>query len=306
MTNMHVDWFEVTEPYNISRFSDDFHQTMDLWDVAATMSRGFSGYRYRRVWGGKVFEQWSDHDERMGRHWTFPGTAWEALQRCTEGSPNWRYWLRKWAAIGTGNITRIDFASDFADEDARVTAADIVHGMANGLTRSRSWTEMKNSHDGYTHYFGSRHSDVMLRVYDKGAQMNLEPFRLTRTEFEVKRGKSRAIGDGLRSLVTFAAEDETSVGDWLSRIAVGLMAEFIPLHTLERLGVTKWGVHPITIGSWLPKTLDSDAWYWNVVVPALAARLRTATGEIDHDFYDTFQSRLLARLGEPPPAPAQK
>lgn len=292
MTNVHADWFELTEPLWHSEFTSLMRERLMMCSAQAVHTRGTMGYRERIIWNDTVVEQWNDSDERMGRHWSFPGSAWAALSELTSGEPNWRYWIRLWAAHGKGNVTRIDLASDFTDTDARIVAGDILHGMENGLSRKRSWRQIDNSEDGYTMYVGSRQSDVMLRVYDKGAQLDLEPFKLARTEFEVKKSKSRSIGDGLRSLLTVKESEEANVGDWLASVSVGLMAEFIPIHTLERLGVTKWGVHPITIGSWLPRSLSSDAWWWNVVVPALRKRVRKTNGDFDEPFWAEFMERM--------------
>jgi len=292
MTNVHCDWFEVTEPLQNAPFSEWMYQNLLAWNVTRQHSKGLNGYREKTLWGGIVSEQYSPADERMGRHWTFPGSSWDKLSKQTGFETGWTYWLRSWAELGKGNVTRIDLASDFTDVDARTIAADIIHGMNEGLCRKRSWTEMANSKDGYTMYFGSRQSDVMLRTYDKGAQMNLEPFRLARTEFEVKKAKSRSLGDGMRMHLRLNDSTAPRIADWLAQITVGLMVEFIPVHTLRSLGVEKWGVQPIALGSWLPKSMNDDAWYWNVVVPALKRRVIAANGEFDEVFWSEFMKRM--------------
>jgi len=295
MTNVHADWFEVTEPLANSTFTEWLHHNLNLWAVPYIHARGLNGYRERIVWGDGVTEQFSNGDERMGRHWTFSGASWDKLAPYMGDPAGWRYFIRKWAELGKGNVTRIDLASDFHQCDARTVSADIIHGMNEGLVRKRSWTEMTNSSDGYTMYFGSRRSDVMLRCYDKGAQLDLKPFEICRTEFEIKKNKSRALGDGLRGFLRFDDPGENQVGEWLAKIAVGLMVEFLPVHTLERVGVMAWGILPITLGSWLPKPLNNDAWWWNVVIPALQKRVILATGEFDEVFWNEFISRAGSR-----------
>lgn len=295
MTNYHCDWFEVTEPLH-SPFNDFIRGTMNAWEKRPVHSHGHQGYQERHEYAGAVVEMWSDFDDRMGRHWRFSGSSWEKVAFATEHEPNWRYWVRKWAQLGRGNITRIDLASDFSDTDARSVAADIMHGMNESLIRKRSWKTIENGELGYTAYFGSRHSDVMLRCYDKGAELDLEPFRLCRTEFEVKKSKGRSIGDGLRTLMVHSNDDEANVGQWLERVTFGLMLDFIPRHRLDSLGVTSWGVQPITLGSWLPKSTYSDTWWWNVVVPALVNRVRQPDGTVDETFWSTFLQQVSDKL----------
>lgn len=298
MTNFHVDWFQVTEPTH-SDFSEFLRHQFAAWDMSRVHGKGFSGYEHRNVYAGSVVEMWSDNDDRMGVNWRFSGGSFEAVQAATSHEPNWRYWVRQWAKRGQGNITRIDLASDFHQTDVRDVITDIMHGMNEGLIRKRSWRTIENDALGYTGYFGSRHSGVMLRAYDKGAELNLEPFKLARTEFEVKREKSHAIGDGLRGLSLRSISEEDNIGYWLEQVLFGLMLDFIPVHTLSRLGVDKWGVQPITLGSWLPKVSNEDAWWWNVVVPAFEKRARLDTGYLDMPFVGAFIDEIRRRLKIP-------
>lgn len=296
MSSYFVDWFELTEPVINSDFSDFMHHQFAAWGIAPKHGRGLNGYRMRSEYAGAVTEQWSDGDERMGRHWTFTGTSWDKLKAITGHEPHWRYWVRKWAELGRGNLTRIDLANDWTDTDARHVANEVRWGMDNGIVRKRTWTEFQNDALGYTFYAGSRRSDVMLRCYDKGAEMDLEPFRLCRTEFEVKKQKARNCGDGLRNLMRLQEANETRIGDWLCSIMVGLFIDFIPVTTLDELGVSKWGVMPITLGSWLPKVSNEDNWWWNVVIPALVKRVVIDNDTIDTDFWEGFIHEFQKRL----------
>lgn len=296
MTNYHCDWFQVTEPL-ISPFNEFMRHLFSVWAIPVVHGKGYNGYRDRNEWGATVVEMWTDGDERMGRNWRFSGSSWDKLGAQIGEDVSWRYFVRTWAKTGKGNISRIDLASDFHDTDARDVSADIQHAMKERIIRNRKWREWNNSDLGYTAYFGAGKSDVMLRVYDKGAELDLEPFKICRTEFEVKGRKGQSIGDGLRTLPVLADDNDFNVGLWLERVTFGLMLEFIPAATLSRLGVDKWGVQPITLGSWLPRITNNDAWFNNVVVPALVNRLKKADGTIDEVFWSQFFSRLQQLLG---------
>jgi len=98
--------------------------------------------------------------------------------------------LGRLIAYPEANVTRIDFAIDIKDEPCRITRllaswrAGIMKTTAESV--QRVGRTGKNGKDmGQTVYIGSRSSERMVRVYDKGAQQAVEG-QWTRIEIELK------------------------------------------------------------------------------------------------------------------------
>lgn len=114
--------------------------------------------------GGKV--------EQMGTHVQISGEGCRMLEACPD-FPGWPEFMKIWRANGA-NFTRIDLAMD--DLEAQVSYKDVLSWEESGvLVRKgnsiRQYGNRVQGKQAWTLYIGSRQSEVMLRVYQKGWEL---------------------------------------------------------------------------------------------------------------------------------------
>lgn len=136
-----------------------------------------------------------------------------------------------------GHFTRLDVAID----DTRVyfSVGDIDSYRRNGqiVSKMRNYMytlsgEMRGKKTGETVYFGSRQSDVMLRIYDKCLQTKAD-FPWVRWEFECK-------GDKLAELVKVISNRVP-----LGEVAFGLLSSYFRIVLLDDDNQTRRSVLPL-------------------------------------------------------------
>jgi phage replication initiation protein len=119
----------------------------------------------------------------------------------------WRDWLSTWHFMGV-KWTRVDVALDDAGPNAILDIGVIyAESCARNLVTpfhdfERLNKEKRSLHGedkgvatGDTLYYGSRKSNMFIRIYDKAAQLGLESYKWVRVEGECKREQAVAMVD---------------------------------------------------------------------------------------------------------------
>ena len=117
--------------------------------------------------------------------------------------------------LEVGHFTRIDLAID--DVGAEYFTVNDVFKLADNnqvSCRFKKWQNVKSTSfadgcTGHTVYFGSRESDVYLRVYEKAYEQKIKDFNWTRWELEIKHDKADLVA---KELVNISCIGSVAVG----------------------------------------------------------------------------------------------
>lgn len=235
-----IDWIAYTYKFSDSEPAREYFtntSTSDieryhLWeayisDVAQTEfgawveDSGMFGYEYGASHESGVRVLWSS-DLRMGIHVIFPGRALSGRDAISIIQKAW--------AVGA-QFTRIDVCFDDVS-DGVTSVAEYAKRYAAGdfEGRARSYREITSSGGGHTLYIGSRQSEKMMRIYDKGAEQGIASGFWVRHEIELKGGAAC----GVAQYIGFYAGETLDLG--------GVITDFVkfPATTVyERLGDAK-------------------------------------------------------------------
>ena len=215
-----------------------------------------------------------------------------------------------------GQVTRIDLAVD--DIGSRYfTTDDMVELYFNHQVVSKFRnlknvveSEISGQKTGHTLYFGSRKSDIFLRIYDKkleqnkklsGAGMALIDYSWVRWELELKGERAVSVCDMLLS------------GKPVGEITIGLLNNYVRIINLDNNNRSRcttydlWldfiaGISPLRL--YVPrdnKTIDDKKrWVKNQVMPTLAAIIISDGGSLEFvsDNMDSAVMRMKRPLRE--------
>lgn len=137
-----------------------------------------------------------------------------------------------------GHFTRIDLAVD--DVGCKYYSVFDVFEMLNKgmvVSKFRQWKNVKGNTFtsdclGHTVYFGSRESDVFLRVYEKGLEQKI-PVAWVRWELEIKHEKADVVA---RQIV--ARQDFGS-------ITIGILSAYLRFINLDNIRRSRCSVHSV-------------------------------------------------------------
>ncbi len=123
--------------------------------------------------------------------------------------------------LEVGHFTRIDLAIDDLGAEY-FTVNDVFKFVDNCQvsTKFKKWQNVKSSSfangcTGHTVYFGSRESDVYLRVYEKAYEQNITDFNWTRWELEIKHDKADLV------------VNELVASQLIGSVAIGILKNYI-------------------------------------------------------------------------------
>jgi phage replication initiation protein len=191
-----VDWCEWTE---FARGVDDVCAELVGDDGWVESDRGGLGYRRARVTAEGV---WIFYDGQvgMGVHVRASGRACRALEE-VGWVPEWGSRLR-WMGEEGRALTRLDVAID--DTRGLVTPEKCETEAKDGrlVTRFRDWHPEPHYNglgelQSETVYFGSRKSDLCVRVYDKAKEQGLDDVSWTRVELQARDERAAALAVAL-------------------------------------------------------------------------------------------------------------
>lgn len=160
------------------------------WQV---MEKGRNGYRQR--W---MFENISilfDGAEGMGVCVDITGTGCRAFE--TYSTTSWDDLFRMiYLYPDDYNITRLDMAFDDHTGILDIEQLQDDTDEHNYVSKSKKWMVQYGS-DGTTIYHGSPKSNMYIRIYDKGAEQDLEDVHWIRVEMQMRDEIASGFVDGL-------------------------------------------------------------------------------------------------------------
>jgi len=167
-----------------------------------------------------------------------------------------------------GNFTRLDFAMDIFDSEGKPEDLYNRWHTPGLITKARSVNIVQGRREkentGTTVYIGSRQSERMIRIYDKGKQSGLKLDWL-RAELEYKGGRANQLAEAMTKyginnggVVHMRQFIQFTDVDWFEKALQGEYEEF----EIESIG--------------RPET-DHDKWLRKVVLPAVSEAIRTKT-----------------------------
>jgi hypothetical protein len=213
-----IDYLTITGKFDPAMFGEDHVNLSVSLALINRLSRQLFGYRGNLMRGnGQRFYSWTFRDEDTKANWfvsfdhekqgwmvQIPG---EALAQLDDPVT-----LVSEAVTSLYRITRIDFAFDVLNSgDTTAHIADAwraVHGQ-----KGKRVTSFINSATGSTFYIGSRQSEKMVRIYDKGQQLGMDIDWL-RFELELKGNAARVLAH------TLAADPRPALATVLEFIAL--------------------------------------------------------------------------------------
>lgn len=244
-----------------------------LWFLPWEFSeRSYGIYRYKSsavAFGECVKVAWDGCQEGMGVMVDISGQALRDLE--SRPGFDWEIWLGALVEAGA-SFARLDVALD--DRGASVSLSDIEMFIKQKhcTTRATTFTQMtKTTKEGSatTFYVGSRQSESMLRIYQKGLQLKEHDW--LRFEFELKDRKANEwvsvfLDKGwdqacslLRSVIDFTEPSDTksvasrrTVAQWWIDLVAKSKAKFSPVaHVVDSIGRRV---------AWLNKQVSSSIW----------------------------------------------
>lgn len=184
-----IDWLTVTTRDNKlgQRWMDIYDHYKEYGVVNPLIALG----RETR-WARYSYEGWGIDGIRVGKS---KDLGWIVI---LSGDPSRKLW--RMFEPSRGHVTRIDLATTVylgipLEGLARRYYKHVNSRWAKEVTRHRKYTLIKNNRGGETLYVGSRQSDQMGRIYDKGieAKMDVEPGQVWRYEVEYKKPRAEQV-----------------------------------------------------------------------------------------------------------------
>lgn len=230
---------------------------------------------YTNEFGVRVM--WHTERDDMGIHAMYSGRV---INKYLAASVTPRAILAHHAKFGDV-CKRIDLAIDIRESDLSIVR--LFNQLKDGTAQTRAKTfNLITGSTGDTLYVGSRTSDLFLRVYDKGAQLETGE-NWKRVELEVK---------GTRAIIVareFASRDDNGVYKMTKSLIAG-MAQFDDDTWRDLVGDLT-----LRLGKSQDNLPDTAGWILGQVAPAMA-RYMNETG--DFTILDKFLLTVHALTGQ--------
>jgi len=276
----HIDWISVTAPHHDMRDNERHCVLADDYKNGFKTVRGTMGYTSARQYQSGAIVQWNDAHVSMGVHVTYSA---QALRYASENFNMEQTEILE-SLTAFGRLSRIDVCVDIAS--VPIDISKLYADMKSGTVRTKAKTfdyvesaKAGNEQGAKTAYVGSMHKrKKLLRVYDKGMQLNLDDY-LTRFELEVHGVPAQQAGrELLREYSVFA--------DTIRNLIAGY-ADFSQTHAGQYLTSNM----PIKLSH--PKYQKSDTAKW--LVETVAKTLAKETYK-DYNVFEEFTKAFKYHL----------
>lgn len=311
-----VDWMSFT----FTKFVSTLQAISFLGlksDMFQHMAKGANGYKQMMRCNAYGISILYDGNDGMGIHVNVTGigvsvvllTFKETLAVDTPFGPGYNCWEENLFATfclklsEVGKFTRLDVAVD--DYGAKYySPQDVFHKFQHDcvVTKFRNCTRndkynMPNSCCGYTVYFGSRQSEIMLRIYDKKLEQNnkmdlnsqlIEEW--TRWELELKDDRANQ----------FALE--FGKADVFGKSVMGVLSYYFRIIVNDNANKSRCSVDPtwaeftqgidklrLAIKKPMRSLWDKESWVESQVAPTLCTLLISYGGDMTR-FYDMMKN----------------
>lgn len=190
-----IDWLTVTFPFSIEGF---WPKSLAIESNALTEDIPSRRPYNQAASVGDVRLYWHDEHEEFKVMAVIDGQSLSKLRSRNIGDEDLQNWINRHG----GKITRVDFAIDIFDAEA--FAPDVFYAwecdqLATPSKSVNLFLNGKKGTDGATVYIGSRQSERMVRVYDKGSQQGTK-LDWTRVEVELKGARAEQVLNATRGL----------------------------------------------------------------------------------------------------------
>lgn len=191
-----IDWIAFTT--NL-----DF-EMLDIIDINLEwleLDKGMLGYKSMSVEQITKIKWLKDGNENMGMHFIISGQSCRYLEALNVSLLDI---LKKLNEISTITITRLDIAMDLFHDKNLLKLIVESYNLNNYKSKAKSSniiiSKNSNGRVGTTINFGSRQSSILIRIYDKGAEQDLQ-VNWIRMEVECKDKKyNKKIIDNFNNL----------------------------------------------------------------------------------------------------------
>lgn len=303
-----VDWLSFTVMSTL-----DPVDALDLFgfvlDDFTQLEKGARGYKSMYRFNGGSFYMLCNGNDNMGVHFDISGSAVsdflygfsETLKVATPFGEGYDIDFDSTMMtalldriLSHGHITRLDIAID--DIGCSYFTTDDVVRMYDNTQIVSKFRSMRNITDseapgvrtGHTVYFGSRTSDIFLRVYDKRLERNRslsqEDTNTPWVRWELELKNSRAVS-AARMLIA---------GIPLGTVAVGILGHYMRMIVLDDVNRSRCSSYPLwesfidgisSLRLTVPRcktTLDDKrSWLKRQVMPTLAAVVLADGGSLE-------------------------
>lgn len=188
-----IDWFSLRvcgmEPEELVEL---LGMTDAQWEQ---FNYGHNGYRKMMTSGG-VSINWDGHNEKMGCLISMSGQGCRHFE--TYGHGDWTSLLRFALSDPDNNkLTRLDAAYDDHTGVLDLNRLLVDTDQQFYVSRSRSW-EITYGSSGRSLYFGSKQSDMLIRIYDKAAERGFDPDQVhwLRVELQMRDNIAQGFAEG--------------------------------------------------------------------------------------------------------------
>jgi len=266
----HIDWISITVPFSRAMDLNHCVLLMDDYQNAFQNVRGSMGYMSARKYQSGAVAQWNNGQPSMGYHVTYSAQA--LLFAANNFNLTQEQILENLTSFG--RVSRIDMALDVSGVpiDIRQLHQDAVKGVLR--TRAKTFDYVESAKSGQeigarTTYIGSMHKrKKLLRIYDKGMQLNLDDFK-TRFELEVHGVPAQHAGRELKSSSDMAQSIRSMISGY---------ADFSSTHAGQFLSSDT----PIKLVHPKYQKSDTAAWLIDVVAKTLAKEAYADYNVMEH------------------------
>lgn len=281
------DWFEFTIFVDDVRVAlSKLHMTVDEFQPRC----GRNGYLKGLIHNNMKLVVLYDGNEGMGVHFVFSGSCMDFFYNCVcrkldgsgqyclnfkDAKAEFKRWYLSLRSVDLIKVSRLDVAFDIFNSD--IITCDSVR-FSEYKTNWRTFEHMeKQSKNGVrlgcTDYYGSRSSDVFLRVYDKKLEQKCDDvLSWVRFEFVLRNKYALAFLDGL-----FKLPDVTSTFDFY---CLGLFERYFTLPDDLQCEVGDCSLFSITLPD---KAVRSVETVFNWLASSCAKSLNTMMTYFDGD-----------------------
>ena len=165
-----IDWIAFTADLEFE-IQDVIESNLEWLEL----DKGMLGYKSMSLEQTTQMKWLKDGNENMGQHFIISGQACRILESLDISLLDILRQLNVNASI---NITRLDIAMDLFHDNNLLKSIVEAYNLDNYKSKTKSSniiiSKSNNGRIGTTINFGSRQSSVLIRIYDKGAERDLE------------------------------------------------------------------------------------------------------------------------------------
>lgn len=162
-----IDWVSLTSPYIDTA---GMIEILGMGDCNFADTFGMHGYRYRKTFDGVNIHYGGNEEKNPGVWLEMSGQGCRTFE--THGNGDFNILFEMCLADPKNHLTRLDIACDIFDNSLDIDTMIDYAQQGNVVTKFRTGNVDRGilSNDGKCLVFGSRSSDLLLRIYDKKAE----------------------------------------------------------------------------------------------------------------------------------------